>query len=567
MFAGVNVDTLSKAVQQAVNISEEETAASVAAASAIAFGQKAKKAPAAPAAAPAVKASRKHIECDQCGKADPRARCANCRRMYYCNAACQKLHWADHKCDCRSLSEMRCTRLGFTKAQEGAFSSQNASAALAAESTDCGVCLGPIISPVVHPACGHAFCYPCLQRYQTVAPSNTLWSRKEPGDADPAFLDGQAATCPSCLERGEAAGTGKAVLERAALHCVRAEKFATPAEKRAEAERGLAEVARLEREVAGAMQLEEAEKLPEDIAALVLRSDLCAACGDLAAALAHVERALEVNESRELAGDATAVKVDDKATDANEMLESLEKDKYFDPMSERGRAADAELQRRIEEMESTSSEERKKVTFVESALVDAQLRRAAVLEALAGTPSDPYGWDAAAKAYQELLARSWPAGCVEASCSPTQMQAMYSGISRCCLGGGNLEGAVEFGHAAIEMNRSLPGVHRHVALAEREIGELDAAVRTASRAVLHEAPWDEENLKAAQATLETLTGEQMQERAAKRKAEDNPFSRALEAELGSTPFSSSASGEEAPGEERAAPTPSWGGARYAPVRH
>ena len=35
--------------------------------------------------------------CAACGKWDPPSRCQRCQAARYCNAACQKLHWKQHK--------------------------------------------------------------------------------------------------------------------------------------------------------------------------------------------------------------------------------------------------------------------------------------------------------------------------------------------------------------------------------------------------------------------------------------------------------------------------------------
>ena len=57
------------------------------------------------------------------------------------------------------------------------------------------------------------------------------------------------------------------------------------------------------------------------------------------------------------------------------------------------------------------------------------------------------------------------------------------------------------------MNRFFPNVHAFVAKAEAAQGDLDAAIRTMSRAVLYETPWDEANKAVQRAALAALQAE------------------------------------------------------------
>ena len=64
--------------------------------------------------------------------------------------------------------------------------------------------------------------------------------------------------------------------------------------------------------------------------------------------------------------------------------------------------------------------------------------------------------------------------------------------------------AVEYGKLAIELNRSLPVVHKYVALSHKAMGDIDAAAKTMSRAILYETHWDTDNLQKNKQLLREL---------------------------------------------------------------
>ena len=55
--------------------------------------------------------------------------------------------------------------------------------------------------------------------------------------------------------------------------------------------------------------------------------------------------------------------------------------------------------------------------------------------------------------------------------------------------------AIEMGKLAIKMVRSRPGVHKYVALSQKVKGDINAAAKTMSRAILYEDHWDTDNLQ------------------------------------------------------------------------
>ena len=146
-------------------------------------------------------ASCEYIECDACGKAGPVTTCCRCKIAFYCGAQCQRAHWLTHEADCRPIDDMRRSQAGAVAVvvndpvNDPQVNTDVDSGADA--EVKCGICLERITRPVALP-CGHRFCYPCIQRYKTIAPQNMA-----------------IASCPYC--RSKLPDLQDAVLSRAAL--------------------------------------------------------------------------------------------------------------------------------------------------------------------------------------------------------------------------------------------------------------------------------------------------------------------------------------------------------------
>ena len=69
---------------------------------------------------------------------------------------------------------------------------------------------------------------------------------------------------------------------------------------------------------------------------------------------------------------------------------------------------------------------------------------------------------------------------------------------------GKYDEAIEYGNMAIEVNRSLPGKHKYVALSQKANGDIDAAAKTMSKAILYEEHWDTDNLQKNKQLLREL---------------------------------------------------------------
>ena len=109
----------------------------------------------------------------------------------------------------------------------------------------------------------------------------------------------------------------------------------------------------------------------------------------------------------------------------------------------------------------------------------------------------------AAGQYREAFAVYVPIGRKGSELKAEQMHKAFMGTSRCLYHmkdyRNNYELAKEAGKTALSANRHFKRVHRLVALPQRELGDLDGAIATMSRAVLYESPGDadiqEENRK------------------------------------------------------------------------
>ena len=96
-------------------------------------------------------------------------------------------------------------------------------------------------------------------------------------------------------------------------------------------------------------------------------------------------------------------------------------------------------------------------------------------------------WEMAILLYDELMMREqWEA-------SPAEWRQVWMGASRCFFEMGIYDGSIDYGKAALEMNRMFPQSHKYIALSQLGNGDISAAIQTMKEAVLYEAPYDDEN--------------------------------------------------------------------------
>mmetsp|Transcript_33893 Transcript_33893/g.82194 ORF Transcript_33893/g.82194 Transcript_33893/m.82194 type:complete len:358 (+) Transcript_33893:4606-5679(+) len=99
-------------------------------------------------------------------------------------------------------------------------------------------------------------------------------------------------------------------------------------------------------------------------------------------------------------------------------------------------------------------------------------------------------WDIAIALYKEILGNF-----EQHQGTPPQWRQVWMGFSRCFYEIGEYDKAIGAGSAALEMNRHFPQAHKYVALAYKASGELELAKAAVSKAILYEAPWDDDNLQ------------------------------------------------------------------------
>jgi tetratricopeptide (TPR) repeat protein len=312
--------------------------------------------------------------------------------------------------------------------------------------TECCICLADEIdSPVVLENCRHAFCAACLIEWQRVVP--TLQDRRE--------------TCPIC--RSESSNVEKSLLEKARMYASRANrKGATD------------EVKKRYREEA----LEEVEKVlrvdPPHLQAFFTKAEILRSLGDPGAAIETLNRMAELDDQRQ------------------------EEAAHIESLLQRAATAETEGDEEdlLDEAESLQKKLGTRLKGGEARHFDLKLLQAEAYE-------DMQEWEDAIKIYRSsiLEADGMLIG------SPVQNRKIFMGLSRCFYETSVYEKSIAAASAAIEMNPHFPGVYKFKALSQRAKGELDEAVKTMTRAVLYETPWDDDNKAQALRLYDELAAE------------------------------------------------------------
>lgn len=402
---------------------------------------------------------RVHIACDACGQSNPAMRCARCQLVYYCGRECQRRHWTEHRPDCRSVDWMReaCSRVG--AALPAASTSRDLSTAL---NTECGICLEERMpDPVVLNECRHAFCFSCLKDWQTYANNASSMASAAPSSS---------SSCPYCRQQIQV-NLLEDCSEKAKLYAARARKKSIPAEERTKFYNLALE--NVNKALAGA-------NAKRDLENLCLKGQILTAQGQ------NPEEAIECYEK--------ALALDAKGFAKREQINAL-----LDSVEEAQEAGDFdEAERRMDVVEDFQTANPFLFQIGEG---PTRLYLLKILLAEAHEAAEQ--WKAARDLYIQLLSAIDDPTTV----SPSQTRMIFSGIARCAyrLGGDDeYERAEKAAECALSMNRHFQGVHKLIALPQRELGRLSEAIATMSRAVLYEAPWDDENARENVALLEEL---------------------------------------------------------------
>jgi hypothetical protein len=316
--------------------------------------------------------------------------------------------------------------------------------------TDCSICLEQATRPVTVAGCKHTFCFACLRHHQKFAPLNL----------------GKQAKCPLC--RAELPDVDIGVLERAQLLGSRALATNTSDEAKVRyCDEGLAEVQKI------------LEASPSDERATILRAELLHIQGNHRSGIVALDsvlrRAQEVDGQR---GNLSQMEAQIRAAMEHEANGDMD---------------DAEMDALERQMDAMVASAPQNGRIPPAELVNINLKKGEMLEALGE-------WAEALGVYKAVFATM--AGPRDATA--VQQRKLLNACSRCLYYTGEYEGAIMMGEGAIDANRYFPGCHDYVARAQLAKGDLQAAIRTRSRAVLFETPWDDENRAVQRAALAEL---------------------------------------------------------------
>jgi tetratricopeptide (TPR) repeat protein len=374
---------------------------------------------------------RDSILCDTCAKPNAQRRCSRCHLVFYCDEACQKNAWKQHKLDCRSVTFMRANLLGFNEEEIH----------MQGINTECSICLSDTIDqPVILKACQHAFCLKCLQDWQRFKPMNVV-SKK----------------CPLCREVLKETNAAESLLERARLLAGKAIRSSSSEEDK---ERYKDETLDILDGVITA-----GGDLPH-IQAFVTKAEVLKLTGEYEKALAVVDEIIRLNDER---------------TDRQEELE------YLLRMGEA-----ANLREDFVEEERLFDEAAAQVTNLGTRMAgnnttkyfDTYLLQAECYQGLKE-------WRKAIDLYKSILAMLDN----PEDATPQQTRQIFIGLARCSYELGAYDRCIDGSDAAISMNRHFPGCHKYKALSEKALGKLDKSIATMIEACLYETPWDDKNKK------------------------------------------------------------------------
>lgn len=398
---------------------------------------------------PVTAVSRECIECDTCKTANPSKWCSKCHTAFYCSQGCQRANWVEHKPYCIDIKTMRenCKQFSQGVAVDGSHE--------ATPEGPCAICLSDAIdNPVVLPACKHAFCFACLQRWQR----EPLQSEYSPGRAR-----GEASRCPLC--RIETESVEKAATNRASLYASRAGASSIgEEEKRLAADKALKELAIV------------LENDPANPQALFTKVEIY---------LILCDGGLAADTCRFLLS-----AFEDGLSEGAEIERDLED---LEAATREGRHDEAEVM--VERVQARMATAKRRPS--KSVVWDVKLQLGAAQEM-------EEKWSEALETYRENAGTMFVDN---TSATPVQHRKVVMGMSRCYYALGQYEMAITVGQAAIEMNRHFPEVHRPVALAQKDSGDLEGAIVTMKRAMIYETPWDGQNRKKAMCLLKELIQE------------------------------------------------------------
>jgi tetratricopeptide (TPR) repeat protein len=328
----------------------------------------------------------------------------------------------------------------------------------AAEGQECYICLSePIVDPYVLPSCGHTFCFDCLSQWQGHM-NNVFLAHGDVRDNSSSKL-----SCPACRVSSPNV-EGTTTYDMPLLYAKRANKV------------GLTKTEINDFRNKALMELEKLQNTKHantEAVALFTRAEILLELERPAEAEQDFVKLLQIHRH----GIETRDTVNRMLAKGREVLTQ-------------GRDDEAkEIAQKCEEFRN----ENKSRAFHPNQVFDIYLGLAISFE-------KREQWDAAMDIY-DIIAKIMKRTDNDAARHIIQM---LIGTSRCAYHVGNYESSIKAGNAAIEVDRSWPGVHKYVALSQEAMGDIEASRVTISRAVNYEAPWDEKHKKDVLAMLEEM---------------------------------------------------------------
>ena len=404
--------------------------------------------------------SRDCIECDgpDCSVIAPSQRCSRCRTTFYCSLRCQKKHWkVEHKSYCFPLEEMR-DKLNSKQKDQALDLSEllHGDAVSVTPDQECPICLSsPMQKPVTLRSCQHSFCTNCMiewQKQSLVLTEQHLQNRTSP-------------SCPLC--RTESENVEESLFSRALLLGREANTRDLDQEGRQA----------LRREALSCLERVIASSKNYTLRASFTQAEILVSLGDGDGALKAIEDLLNENNRR-----------------MNHPI--IKKIQQADACQARGDFDEAErLQGEVVEMfsrEGSPPDRLPKSSIVSVYVLQSQAYQ--VLE----------DWENAVGSYVTALKHMDNVDALP----PAETRKLFMGMAECSFKAGMYERAIATSDVALEMNRSFDQVHKYKALAYKEMGNIEDAIKTMNRAILYETPWNSENIQKNIALYNQLVAEQ-----------------------------------------------------------
>ena len=407
-----------------------------------------------------VRHCKQFIRCDSCGQENPKLRCSRCHLVHYCSRECQAKDWKrEHKSVCVPIEEMKNKLRSFEGNSTQMEATEEIRRQVLEGDPECAICLErPMVQPVVLEKCHHAFCFHCLRNWNEVQTQ----PRVVFGPSSTATTISSTPTCPLC--RQEIPNVAESIIQDVLVLLTAAQKrnaseafILEPCTKALEKMEMLKEVTK---------QTENDVKFGERCHYQLLYFQL-----SIHLLLKEYDEALNVateseRQLRTAVANGLAIEAHLKQMESSQIHPELE-DEMMD-----------QLEILYNQPYTTPR------VHIDAVL---QVARIQVLQE---------DWMAVKATYKEIMLLYDEEVETQTSpgMTPQQHREIYSGMARCAYELGNYDFAIDFGQAAIAMNRYFPGSHHYVALAYLASSNMQReAQQCAAEAVIFEAPWDEDH--------------------------------------------------------------------------